>query len=124
MFLDDDQLNSFRADVVNMLPGTAILSASTVVSDGAGGWTDSYVPISGGTVACRVDPLRQRGTRIEVQVGRETLEETYQFTVPWDAPLTGVNMRVEVAGRTYEVIQLEAYHSWNVSRRGVISIVR
>ena len=124
MFLDDSQLNDFRADVTNMLPGTAILSASTAVSDGAGGWTDSYVPVSGGTVACRVDPLQQRGTKIEIEVGRETLHETYQFTVPWDAPLTDVNMRVEVAGRTYEVVQLDAYHSWNVSRRGIISIVR
>ena len=124
MFLDDDQLNSFRADVANMLPGTAVISSATVVSDGAGGWSDSYVPVSGGTVACRVDPLGTKASRLAEQVGRETLQETYQLTVPWDAPLTDVNMQIEITGRTYEVIQLEVYHSWNVSRRGVISIVR
>lgn len=124
MFLQDDQLNSFRADVANTLPGTAVISAGTVTSDGAGGWTDAYVPVSGGTVACRVDPMRSRGSRLAVEIGRETLTEMYQLTVPWDAPLTDVNMQIEIAGRTYEVVQLEVFHSWNVSRRGVISIVR
>ena len=123
MFLSDAELNEFRVDVAMMLPGTAIISAGTVTVDGSGFPVETYAPVAGGTVACRIDPLKSRGDRLREQIGRETLTEMYQLTVPWDAPIADVNLRVESAGRTYEVVQLDTFHSWNVSRRAIVSIV-
>lgn len=124
MFLPADQLAQMRADVEQMLPDVAIISAGTATVDSAGFPVEAYVPVTGGTVACRIDPLRSRALALAERIGRETLTDMYQLTVPYDAPLTEINLRVETGGRVYNVVQMDSFHSLNVSRRGIVSIVR
>lgn len=118
-WLTDDQLAAMRDDVANLLPGTAIISSMTAVADGAGGWAETWAAVSGGTVACRLDPVTGRSGIVTVP-GREGLIVQYQLTVPYDAPIA-VNRRVTVGGDTFEIVQLSDDHSWRVSRRALLS---
>lgn len=118
MTISDAQLARMRAQIP--LPDTAVISAMTAVSDGAGGWTETWATVTGGTVACRLDPIRSSSSGIVTVPGREGLIVQYQLTTEYDAPLA-VNRRVTIGGDTYEVVQLADDHSWNVSRRALLS---
>jgi len=114
-------LAQMRAMVLARLPDVAVISAITNTSDGAGGWSEGLV--TSGTVACRVDPLGANATESQVVVSREALEVTYRLTLPHDAPIAQ-NNRVVINGRTYEVVAVSIDHSWNVSKRVIITEVR
>lgn len=120
--LSDDDLTRMRAQVADLLPDTAVIAAPGWSSDGAGGGTVTHTPVSGGTVACRLDPLPKLQMTQEV-AGGEVLTVKYVFTAPYDAPLD-VDYRVTVAGEAYEVIHLDIDHSWRVSRRAIVAAVR
>jgi hypothetical protein len=120
LLLTDSDLLWMRAEVESLLPGTAVLYAKSWVSDGAGGGTPTYAATTGGTVACRLDPLGDSERMIAL---RDSLAQRFRLTLPHDAPITPHN-RVTVAGRTYEIIDLDDFHSWNVSRRALVSEVR
>lgn len=122
-FLTDAQKAKMRADVLKMLPDTAVIQAGTVLSGTGGRWTEDYAPVTDGTVACRLDPMNSAGDRLGVDQSQETLDVQYQLTVPYDAPLND-NNRVVINGNTYEVLQLDRDHSWNVSRRAIVNEVR
>lgn len=117
--LPDRQLRRMRADVLRMLPGTCVIQQVTNSADGAGGFTPSTTPVTGGTVACRIDPVA-RVQQIDTAADREALRVEYRLTVPYDAPLES-GMQVVVGGYTYEVRQLVVDHSWNVSKRAIIA---
>lgn len=116
-------LSAMRAQVLARLPDTAIIQALSKVSDGAGAFTETWGAVSGGTVLCRVDPLGTNTTEARVVANREALEVSYRLTVPYDAPIEQ-NNRVVVDGRTYEVVSLAIDHSWNVSKRAIITEIR
>jgi head-tail adaptor len=123
-FFDAETLAIMRADVARMLPDTCVIEAiSGSVPNGAGGQADTWAAVSGGTVACRVDPLKTRGDKIVIQSLREVTELRYQLTVPYDAPITQA-CRVVHDTHTYQIIQLDADHSENVSKRAIIAEVR
>jgi len=119
-WLSDDQLAAMRDDVANLLPGTAVISSMTAVTDGAGGWSETWAAVSGGTVLARLDPVRSTGSGIITVPGREGLIVNFQLTTEWDAPLA-VNRRVTIDGNVYEIVQLTDDHSWRVSRRALLS---
>ena len=121
--ITDARLARMRARVESVLPDTAVISAGTLADVGGGNFEETYLPVAGGTVACRIDPLGRKSTEIEINVGRETLMVFYQLTVPHDAPIAE-NRRVAVNGRTYEIVQIDDEHSWRPARRAVISEVR
>lgn len=118
MTISDAQLARMRAQVP--LPDTAVISSMTAVADGAGGWTETWAAVSGGTVACRLDPVKGGNSGIVTVPGREGLIVQYQLTTEYDAPLA-VNRRVTIGGDVYEVVQLSDDHSWRVSRRALLS---
>lgn len=118
MTISDAQLARMRAQVP--LPDTAVISAMTAVADGAGGWAETWAAVSGGTVAARLDPINSRSTGIVTVPGREGLIVQYQLTTVYDAPLA-VNRRVTIGGDVYEIVSLSDAHSWNVSRRALLS---
>ena len=120
-FLGAAELARMRADVAKMMPGTAIIQALTTASDGAGGVTETWAAVTGGTVACRMDPLNV-GTQIETAGMAEAVRTEFQLTLPYDAPISAFN-RVSVGGVVYEVRQLDAVHSWNVSKRLRVAVV-
>jgi len=121
-WLSNDDLIQMRADVSEMLPDTAVISAPSWVSDSAGGGSQSYTPVTGGTVACRVDPLPKVQMDLLV-AGGEALTVKYVLTLPHDAPMA-VDYHVTTGGNTYEIIHMDIDHSWRVSRRAIIAEVR
>lgn len=122
-WLPADELAQFRADILAALPDTSVIQAVTLTSDGAGGWSESWAAVAGGTVECRLDPLRVANVQTGVIAGQESLTLRYQATVPYDAPLAA-NCRLVVNERTYEVVQLSDEHSWHFVKRAIVSEVR
>jgi hypothetical protein len=112
------ELAAMRSAVSTLLPDTCIISASTFVSDGAGGGTAVWAAVSGGTVSCRVDPLGALEMDALV-TKRPTLKVADQLTVPYDAPVNE-DYRVSIGSDNYTVLQLDSDHSWNVSIRARI----
>lgn len=116
------QLTKMRSQVEELLPDTCVIQSSTNALDASGYPTETYTAVSGGTVACRVDPLNLRGGQLAIFSERETTRIMYQFTTEYDAPLL-TNYRIVTGGNTYEVIQVDVSHSWNVSKRAIIAEV-
>lgn len=117
--LSDAQLAAMRDDVARLLPGTAILQNKTVASDGAGGGSVTWAAVTGGTVACRLDPLRRQGAGEETYGLRESAANLYQLTLPYDAPLL-MDYRVLYNGVPYEVRTVDEQKDWGVSVRAVV----
>lgn len=115
-------LTQMRAQVDLLLPDTGVIQSVSNASDGAGGVTPTWSAVSGGTVVCRIDPIKTRDT-IDTITGAETTTIMHQLTMTHDAPLNE-NNRVVINSKTYEVIQLSTTHSNNVSVRAVIAEVR
>lgn len=116
MYLSATMLAQMRANVLMMLPDEAVIF--TVSQTTSNGYTTN-VQTAAGTVACRIDPVGGQSDELSYNLGRETISELYQLTVPHDAPLAAHNT-VEINGNSYEIVQIDAGHSWNVSRRAVI----
>lgn len=114
MLLSDAELTAIRADIANMLPGTAYVLSVTRASDGAGWFTETWG--TAGTVSCRLDPLRGHE-----QVSGGAVSPFHQFvlTLPWTSTLTTEN-RVTVGGITYSVISVDAAKTWKASTRAVV----
>lgn len=108
--LTQDQLAAMRADVAQLLPDTCIITANNRTSDGAGGWTDNWQPITGGTVACRCDPMPQRRF-IEAYALREGMLNFYVVSLPYNAPVSA-DQRFLVNGMTLEVREIHEKKSW------------
>lgn len=127
-FLSPAQLAKMRAQVTNgMLPDTCVImlagTAQMVIDDG-GGWSEVPTVASAGTVACRVDPIKTNsGQLLTTQQMQELLPVQYRLTVPYDAPLAA-NCKIVHEGLTYQVLELETDHSWNVSKRAIMVEVR
>lgn len=119
-FLSDAQLARMRADVARMLPGTATIDAFVTTQNSAGEWSESWTPVTGGTVACRFDPALARD--IEMAGGAEAFKSYYQVTLPWDAPIS-IGNRISFGGVDYEIRQLSNVHSWRVSTRAIVAKV-
>lgn len=117
--LNSDALNRMRAQFQQLLPDTCTIEQLTPVSDGAGGWSESWQAVPGGTVACRLDPLLSR-EQLEVAAGQPHEISEYLLTVPFDAPLAPAH-RVVVNGQAYQVRHLMADHSWRVARRAYVT---
>lgn len=115
--LTPSELAALRADIAETMPSTCVISRGTSTTDAAGFSSKASAPV--GTAICRLDPLNRMGTK-EVVALRETLAIYRQLTVPHDADLR-VNDRVTVAGREYEVIQLDDDHSLRAVRRAVLA---
>ena len=89
-----------RENVAGYLPGTAIIQAFTPTSDGAGGFTETWTPVSSGTVTARVLPLTFG--QVEVLAAAEGVRVEYIVILPYTAPIVTGN-RVSVGGTAYNV---------------------
>lgn len=113
------QLAKMRQQVEDRLPDTCVIQASTNAVDTGGAFEKTWAAVTGGTVACRVDRLGQAQILNQVDALREQIEVRYQLTVPYDAPLAA-NYRVVHNTKTYDVLQLDIDHSWNVSKKAIV----
>lgn len=116
--LSTRQLTTFRNQVADILPTTCVIQTNAGTVDDTGAYESVWAAVSGGTVACRVDRLGQAQLMSQVDVMREQTEIRYQLTVPYDAPLAA-NCRVVTGGKTYDILQLDVDHSWNVSKKAI-----
>jgi hypothetical protein len=113
-------LASWRTDVANLLPGSAVIQTLISTPDGAGGVTRTYS--NAGTVACRVDPLPKKD-RIELLLLSPKMVIDYLLTLPYGTSVD-IHQRVIFDGNTWEIRGLAKEHSWAVSVRAYISRVQ
>ena len=117
--LSEQALNRMRTQFAQFLPDTAAIQAMSYVPDGAGGWSEVWQTVVGGTIACRLDALFHNN-QIDTIAAHEAAVSEYLLTVPYDAPLD-VHQRVIINSATYEVRTLLTDHSWRVAKRAYIA---
>jgi hypothetical protein len=105
-----DELAQIRADILKLLPDTCSILAVTNTSDGAGGFTETWGTVTGGTaVPCRLDYRKE---------GRETVTSAainpYHgglLSLAYDQAITTQN-RVSIAGQAYSVTGVNSQQGW------------
>lgn len=117
--LSEQALNRMRTQFAQFLPDSATIQAMSYLPDGAGGWTEVWQTVVGGTVACRLDALF-RHNPVDTIATHESVVSEYLLTVPFDAPLD-VHQRVIINGETYQVRTLLTDHSWRVAKRAYVA---
>jgi len=120
--LTSDQLARMRADLLKLLPGTAIIQAATAAPDGGGGFSESWTPVISGTVPCRVDRLNMT-SQIETAGKAEGIIISYAVTLPYDAPAVPGN-RLIIGGQTYDIRRIADEVSWPISRLCIVARVQ
>ena len=120
--LSASQLARMRTQASALLYSTGVLQAATLTPDGAGGVSESWAAVTGGTVACRLDPLGLT-SRQNVAALRESAVAAYRLSTPHDSPLAE-GQQVVVGGNTYQVLQFDVDHDQRVLRRAIVAEVR
>jgi SPP1 family predicted phage head-tail adaptor len=116
MALSSNDLTQIRADVESLLPDTGDILSSSLVSDGAGGWTTTWGTATSG-VSYRLDPIRQR----EIVAGAAlTSYNQFQLTLPYDTTVTAENRFQASDGTQYSILGVDDSKSWRVSVRCVV----
>jgi hypothetical protein len=120
--LTQGQLDLMRAQVAQLLPDMGTIAANSRASDGAGGWTDHWLPISGGTVAVRVDPYQLRRFT-ENFADREGIVNLYTVTLPYDAPVD-VGQQIWTNDMTLEVREYHSKNSWRTQTQVIAAEIK
>lgn len=115
--LTDAELADLRADIVETMPDTCVISRAVETADSAGFVTRTHSAV--GTAICRVDPVGRQGTR-DVIALRENTSIYRQLTVPHSTDLR-VGDRVTVATRHYEIVEMDDDHSLRAVRRAMLA---
>lgn len=121
----DSELTLMRAEIEALLPDTANILEVTRVSDGQGGYNDSWGTATGGTaVACRLDAAASAG--ISNFQGNEVMRGgavqpygRWVATLPYNTTITTDN-RLEINTRTFNVIALDTNKSWQLNVRVIL----
>ena len=113
--LSAGDIHLMRATVDRAMPGTAVVTTLSQVSDGMGGQTDSYAAT--GTVSARVDYMSAEEAEI---AGRLAERASYVLTVTHDAGLTETDRIVHASG-TYEVTAVLPVAPWDLCQRAYLS---
>ena len=121
MTLSDIELASMRSELEALaLPSTAVLYSSSYGTVGGGGGTLSWTAAA--TVACALAPTPPRETSEPLRGGRVTPDVDRIVTLPASTAIS-TEHRVEIDGATFEVTDLQAPRSYEVSRRIRVSEV-
>lgn len=108
-------IESMRATLDASLPDICTISRNTQVSDGAGGWTESWAVLA--TVACRIAPTGNQPQE-RVIAERLTTSQGYTVTLPAETPITTKD-RIIKGGRTFDVVGVME-RTEEISRRVVV----
>jgi hypothetical protein len=113
--LTDAELAIIRAGSLAMLPDTCNLLAVSRVSDGMGGFDDTW-GTAGTAIACRLDPLK--GSE---QAAGAALKpyHAYTLTLPYGTTITPA-YQIEHGGFNYSVTSVDNDKSWAASVRAVV----
>lgn len=110
----DVDLTFMRETQELALPGTAVIQGTVSVSDGQGGYYESYAGV--GTVPARLYPQTTRSYS-EGTGGAQIISETMWFiTMPWDTVVDARN-RISMEGRTWEVVSVNNDENWRTAIR-------
>jgi hypothetical protein len=122
--LTADELNQLRADVMETMPGTAVIKRlpSASATPDTSGFIDTENFVAIGTVVCRLDPADQNDMLRGVinQGSREAMKVFFVLTVPWNTNIDAGD-RLVVAGKNYELKSLHEEHSMRAVTRGVVA---
>ena len=100
------ELAQIREDIEDLLPETAVVLSVTRVSDGGGGWSETWGTAS--TTICRVD--WKSGTEV-MSGGAIQPVRACVITLPHDAVVVEGN-RIQAGGETYAVTSVDNDKSW------------
>ncbi len=109
--LSANELADIRSATELLLPQSVIISALTEVSEGQGGFTQSWA--ASGTVDCRL-VAKQGGERM--LAGQIAATGSYMLTVPHDSTIA-VDNRATVDGIAYRVLFIDAVKTWRAAIR-------
>lgn len=116
------ELAEMRTTATSALPDTATIYLPLVEPDGAGGTVDTWLPTSD-PIPARLSPVASTATGQErVIAARVGATAGWIITLP---ALTVINRaeRIEMLGRTFEVLDVTTTRSWEVSCRVLCSEV-
>ena len=114
------ELAQMRAAIGELLPDTCNLLEVSRTSDGAGGWSETWGTVTGGSaLACRLD-FRDAG-RESVTNASLTPYQSGILSIAYDAPIS-TNYRVEIGADVYAVKGENTDQSWLTVRQ--ISVER
>ncbi len=109
--LSASELADIRSATETLFPQSCIISALTEVSDGQGGYTQSWV--ASGTVDCRLI-AKAGGERM--LAGQIAATGSYMLTVPHDAAIS-VDNRATIDGVNYRVLFIDNVKTWRAAIR-------
>lgn len=107
------ELDEMRSASEDLMPDTCIIKSLATVSDGEGGYEESWV--ASGTVTCRVESIR---TSEPVEGGKKYPAHSYTLTIPHDAAIKTTD-HVSIGAIDYNVIGLDG-SSYNVNQVCII----
>lgn len=116
--LNANDLLRMRTDMADLMPDIGTILAEQRTPDGAGGFTSTYVAVTGGTVACRIDPMTSSNAQ-KIIAQREGYLIEYQLTVPYNAPID-INCQFQCNGVTHNIVDKDPEKSWTLCRRGFL----
>lgn len=100
------------------LPGTAVIQGTVSVTDGQGGYYESYAGV--GTVPARLYPRTSRSYSESVAGGQIISLTTWFITMPWDTVVDARN-RISMEGRTWEIVSVNNDENWRTAIRAEVT---
>lgn len=110
------ELTALRADVLGLLPGTAIISRLTTSVGTAGFPARTYAAV--GTAVCRLDPMAVKG-QPGITASQDALSYYRQLSIPWSTDIRA-NDHVTIGTREYAIDSLDDDHDARIVRRAVL----
>jgi hypothetical protein len=109
------ELEQMRNSIAELLPDTCDLLSATRTSDGAGGWSDTWGTVSGGSaLPCRLD-FRDPGKEA-ISNASLTPYKTGVLSLAYDAPIS-TDCRVQIGGKQFNVTGENTNQSWLTVRQ-------
>jgi hypothetical protein len=109
------ELEQMRNSIAELLPDTCDLLSATRTSDGAGGWSDTWGTVSGGSaLPCRLD-FRDPGKEA-ISNASLTPYKTGVLSLAYDAPIS-TDYRVQIGGKQFNVTGENTNQSWLTVRQ-------
>lgn len=118
--LTSAEIAQARADLALMLVDSVAIRRRTVLSDGAGGTTDTWSTLA--TVAGKLDPTMDALSAEREVVSRLGLTSPAVIKLPALTDVTASD-RLQVLGVEYEVAYVAAPRTWELTRRVLVERV-
>ena len=104
------ELAQIRADILALLPDTCSILELATVSDGAGGFSETWGTVTGGSaIACRLD-YRKEG-REQITSAAINPYHGGLLSLAYDQTITTAN-RVEIGTNQYNVTGINSDQGW------------